>query len=339
MDCHHGIPTKLRCGACEEEDRMEDPYVIGDIGEDLETTDNVEAGAPRVRLKWYTPQGDKLVAHMARVSNTKAQLDDPAEKLIGYLLRNHHWSPFEMVNLCVEIHTERDISAQILRHSKEFRFQEFSTRYAEVEDLRWGTECRFQDAKNRQSSWTAEELLEHREKSWSEQTGEMAENMPDRTVKGYDVEETVSYFDAVVNETRVRSLEAYRELLERGVAKECARRVLPFGLCPTVMYINSNLRGWIHYLAERTKPGVQKEHREIALAVEPHFEACFPLVWRAVLAYRAALEAKEQAASNWNMLERMAADGDLIVSMNEGNLFAKLRGDTDWTSFSQKESS
>lgn len=251
--------------------------------------DNVDFGAPRVRLKWYTPQGDKLVAHMARVSNTKAKLEDPADKLIGFLIRNHHWSPFEMVNLCLEIHTERDISAQILRHSKEFRFQEFSTRYAEVEDLRWSTECRFQDDKNRQNSFSVEDLTE-------QAVAEVADKLR-------EIDATVSYFDAVVNETRERSLEAYRELLARGVAKECARRILPFGLCPTVMYINSNLRGWIHYLAERTKPGVQKEHREIALAVEPIFAACFPMVWKAVLAYRAEEERKVQNLAEFAAIE------------------------------------
>jgi thymidylate synthase (FAD) len=241
--------------------------------EAVETPDSVDFGAPRVRFKWATPEGDKLVAHIARVSNPKATLDDPAEKLIKYLIRHRHWSPFEMVNLCLEIHTERDISAQILRHSKEFRFQEFSTRYAEVEDLRWSTECRFQDHKNRQNSITPDDKV--------------------NDALGRPVEETVSYFDAVVNESRERSLEAYRELLERGVAKECARRVLPIGLMPTVMYINSNLRGWIHYLAERTKPGVQKEHREIALAVEPFIAEHFPMVWDAVIADRADAAIKE----------------------------------------------
>lgn len=257
--------------------------------------DNVDFGAPRVRLKWYTPQGDKLVAHMARVSNTKAKLEDPADKLIGFLIRNHHWSPFEMVNLCLEIHTERDISAQILRHSKEFRFQEFSTRYAEVEDLRWSTECRFQDSKNRQNSFSLDQVLEGGKPIDAVQVGGRDEQV--------DAEVIVSYFDAVVNETRSRSLEAYRQLLEYGVAKECARRILPFGLCPTVMYINSNLRGWIHYLAERTKPGVQKEHREIALAVEPIFAACFPMVWKAVLAYRAEEERKVQNLAEFAAIE------------------------------------
>lgn len=242
-----------------------------------EVPDSVDFGAPRARYKWHTPDGDALVAHMARVSNTKAQLGDPGEKLIGFLIRNHHWSPFEMVNLCVEIHTERDISAQILRHSKEFRFQEFSTRYAEVEDLRWSTECRFQDVKNKQNSFEISAML-------------------DAGAAKDETEATIAYFDAVVNESRTRSLEAYQELLRRGVAKECARRILPFGLTPTVMYINSNLRGWIHYLAERTKPGVQKEHREIALAVEPLFAEHFPQVWAAVQAYRA-----EEAKNNWRI--------------------------------------
>lgn len=251
--------------------------------------DSVDFGAPRVRLKWYTPQGDKLVAHMARVSNTKAKLEDPADKLIGFLLRNHHWSPFEMVNLCLEIHTERDISAQILRHWT-LKFQEFSTRYAEVEDLRWSTECRFQDSKNRQGSFTVDDLM----------AGADRANLPH--INGHDVGETVAYFDAVVNETRTRSLEAYQELLKRGVAKEVARRILPIGLMPTVMYINGNLRSWITYCMERTKPGVQKEHREIALAVEPVLASCFPLVWKAILIYRAEASVKEVAANNWQIV-------------------------------------
>lgn len=275
------------------------PRVLNDLIENdqLGAPDNVDFGAPRVRFKWATPDGDALVAHMARVSNTKASIDDPGEKLIGYLIRNHHWSPFEMVNLCLEIHTERDISAQILRHSKEFRFQEFSTRYAEVEDLRWSTECRFQDAKNRQNSFSVEEVAFSGVKLPIDAA---KVNGPDEQV---DVEQVVSYWDALVNETRTRSLEGYRWALEHGVAKECARRLLPFGMVPTVMYINSNLRGWIHYLAERTKPGVQKEHREIALAVEPLFAEHFPLVWQAVLAYRAARERAEFASTEFERLE------------------------------------
>ena len=310
--------------------------------------DNVEFGAPRVRLKWFTPDGDALVAHMARVSNTKASIDDPGDKLIGYLLRNHHWSPFEMVNLCLEIHTERDISAQILRHSKEFRFQEFSTRYAEVEELRYFVECRFQDFKNKQGSYTPEQLLEKmdgldvRDAALFFPEGVRDGLLPGEqfNTSAHDrihqhIEATASYWDALVNETRVRTMDGYREALARGVGKETARRILPFGLTPTVMYINSNLRGWIHYLAERTKPGVQKEHREIALAVEPIFEQCFPQVWKAVLAYRELVERKEQAALNWFKLEELLKTRDtvLVAPFGEGVGWAQNNGDYLWEQF------
>lgn len=290
-----------------------------DLHMDTDTTgdlpDSVDFGAPRVRFKWATPEGDTMIAHMARVSNSKAKPDDPAERLIGYLLRNHHWSPFEMANLCVEIHTERDISAQILRHSKEFRFQEFSTRYAEVEDLRWSTECRFQHPTNRQASSTVEDILEKARADVERDPALAGADLSATTAQlnGYDVDATVSYFDAVVNETRVRSLEAYRELLERGVAKECARRVLPIGLMPTVMYINSNVRGWIHYLAERTKPGVQKEHREIALAVEPLFAAHYPLVWEAVVAMRVEQSADAERVVQMKKIEELMRRYDTVL--------------------------
>lgn len=197
----------------------------------------------QVSTIWATPKGDQSIAYLARVSNSKAQPDDPGHKLIEYLLRNHHWSPFEMASLTLEIRTQRDISAQILRH-RSFSFQEFSTRYAEVEELLAVTECRFQDTTNRQSSFTMDQL-----------TGDFVD----------DAEATVAYFDAVINETRTRSLEAYAELLRRGVAKEVARRILPIGLIPTKLYMNGTVRSWLHYCSERTKPGVQKEHRMIAI--------------------------------------------------------------------------
>ena len=222
----------------------------------------------RVKLKWYTPQGDAMIAHMARVSNSKATPDDPAQSLIGYLLRSHHWSPFEMANLCLEIETQRDISAQILRH-RSFSFQEFSTRYAAVEELLHSTECRWQDPKNRQSSRTFDDLVEEHG-PWPEVNGELAEA-------------TVSYFDAVVNETRVRSMEAYEELLRRGVAKEVARRILPIGLMPTRMYMNGTVRSWLHYVSERTKPGVQKEHRAIAQEAANILRRCFPWTFAAAV--------------------------------------------------------
>ncbi len=282
----------------------------GQPDDQMPEPDNVEMGAPRVRLKWTTPEGDDLLAHMARVSNPKANLGDPGAKLIGFLIRNHHWSPFEMVNMCLEIHTERDISAQILRHSKEFRFQEFSTRYAEVEDLRWYAECRFQDNKNKQASYD-----------------EMDPFIIGRLFgdDSLSADQVVSYWDALVNETRVRSLDGYRWALEHGVAKECARRILPFGLCPTVMYINSNIRGWIHYLAERTKPGVQKEHRQIALAVEPHFAEHFPQTWQAVLDMHHAEAVREHKIEEYDRIREMfreynelnGGSGDLVDDLSD----------------------
>lgn len=210
----------------------------------------------RVSTVWATPDGDKNIAYLARVSNPKAQPNDPGTRLIGFLLRNHHWSPFEMASLCLEIRTQRDISAQICRH-RSFSFQEFSTRYADVEDLLAVVECRFQDDANKQNSFSLAAMAE---------------------MNSNENEETVAYFDAVVNETRTRSLEAYQELRRRGVAKEVARRILPIGLIPTKMYMTGTVRSWLHYCAERVKPGVQKEHRLIAIHVLQQLWLNFPMV-------------------------------------------------------------
>lgn len=256
----------------------------------------------RTRLIWATPGGDDLVAYMARVSNSKATIRDPSERLIGYLLRNHHWSPFEMVNMCIELHTERDISAQILRHSKEHRFQEFSTRYSKVEELRYGTECRFQDSKNRQNSFTVEEASAGGLPIDAAQVSSTNEQL--------SVDQIVSYFDALVNESKVRSEEAYNWMLEHGVAKEVARRVLPFGLTPTKMYVNSNVRGWMHYLSERTKPGVQKEHRELALQIELVFQETYPLVFAAWKREQGRTELREKYADTVETFLSMLEDGE-----------------------------
>lgn len=203
---------------------------------------------------WATPNGDDLIAYMARVSNPKAQPGDPSAKLIGYLIDNHHWSPFAMCNLCVEINTTRDISAQILRH-KSADFQEFSTRYADVEELLITAECRFQDDKNRQNSFEAS-----------------AED-----------QKIVAWWDEMVQTHAVTAMASYKAARKDRVAKEVARRILPIGLVPTRLYMNGTVRTWIHYLNERTKPGVQKEHRAVALAVEHLFAANYPSVYQAVL--------------------------------------------------------
>lgn len=226
---------------------------------------------------WVTPDGDSLIAYQARVSNPKATKDDPSSRLIGYLIRNHHWSPFQMANLCVEINTTRDISAQIIRHQSA-HFQEFSTRYADVESLIWFRECRFQDDKNRQNSFTADQVHD-------------ADDSPDKMMA---LDETVAYWDALVNEARVRSEEGYAEARRRGVAKEVARTILPIGLIPTKLYMNGTVRTWMHYLFERTKPGVQKEHRDIALKIELIFKEAFPDTYEAYLAWKTEERRKQK---------------------------------------------
>lgn len=186
-----------------------------------------------VKAMWTTPDGDNLVGYMARVSNPKAQPDDPADRLIRYLLRNAHWSPFEMVNACVEINTTRDISRQILRH-RSFSFQEFSGRYAAYEEV--GTdlrEARLQDKTNRQSSLPAPA-------------------------------EEVDWFNQAQKEVADFAFEKYQEALARGHAKENARAVLPEGLTPTKLFMNGTLRSWIHYWQVRCTAGTQKEHRLVA---------------------------------------------------------------------------
>lgn len=187
-----------------------------------------------VKLVWATPQGEELVAYMARVSNPDNQ-DNPetAPKLLKYLISNKHWSPFEMVNMCVEIETTRDIARQILRH-RSFSFQEFSQRYAEVDSIAEFSEVRLQDVKNRQNSietdddylknwWAAAQLRVIEDAEW-----------------------------------------VYKQALKKGVAKEVARKVLPEGLTPSRMYMNGTLRSWLHYVDIRCDEATQKEHRLIA---------------------------------------------------------------------------
>jgi thymidylate synthase (FAD) len=202
------------------------------------------------KLIWSTPNGDDLVAYMARVSNPKASVGDPSERLIAYLLRNGHWSPFEMVNAVVEINTTRDISRQILRH-RSFSFQEFSGRYAAYDTLAEPREARLQDSHNRQNSLATD----------------------DDELKAWWIEQQVA----------VRDLAGatYQEALERGVAKEVARAVLPEGMTPTRMYMNGTLRSWIHYFQARCEPGVQKEHRDLAIALRGLVFSRFPLIAKA----------------------------------------------------------
>jgi thymidylate synthase (FAD) len=202
-----------------------------------------------VTLIHVTPEAEKLVAKMARVSNPGNQNnDETAPRLLAYLIKHRHWSPFEMVSLCVQIETERDIAAQILRH-RSFSFQEFSTRYAEtrIADI---PALRRQDIKNRQNSF--DDIPQERQ-------NELVDTVAQAVFTAY---------------------RAYQNLLDAGVAKECARRVLP--LCtPTTMYMHGTLRSWIHYLQVRTAPDTQLEHRQVALQCLEIFKEQFPFIYEA----------------------------------------------------------
>ena len=199
-----------------------------------------------VTLTHATQQAESLIVEMARVSNPdNAKNSDTAPKLLRYLIKHKHWSPFEMASMCVKIETERDIAAQILRH-RSFSFQEFSQRYAKTSPAEI-IQVRRQDEKNRQNSiddFSADE------KEWA----------------------TAKTAVVIANSYLV-----YEELLELGVAKECARRVLP--LCtPTTLYMHGNLRSWIHYIDLRTEKGTQLEHRDIANKCKEIFTKEFPSI-------------------------------------------------------------
>jgi len=189
-----------------------------------------------------------LVAYCARVSNPANQNNTQTnEKLIRYLIKNNHWSPLEMVSVCLEIETTRDIARQILRH-RSFSFQEFSQRYA-VADL--GFECkeaRLQDKKNRQNSIQTDNVELQNE--WEAQQKRVADN----------------------------AQEAYKWALENGIAKEQARAVLPEGMTLSRMYMNGTLRSWVHYISLRSGNGTQKEHRDIAIACAKAIEPIFPMI-------------------------------------------------------------
>ena len=188
------------------------------------------------------------IAYCARVSNPANQNNtDTNEKLLNYLIKHNHWSPFEMVSICLEIETTRDIARQILRH-RSFSFQEFSQRYA-VADLGFVTkETRLQDIKNRQNSIisTDPEL----EKTWEEKQNQLA----------------------------TQSQEVYKWALENGIAKEQARAVLPEGMTVSRMYMNGTLRSWVHYIQLRSGKETQKEHREVAMACVKAIEPVFPMI-------------------------------------------------------------
>lgn len=191
----------------------------------------------------------ELIAYCARVSNPANQLNtETSEKLIRYLVKHKHWSPLEMVSACIEIETTRDIARQILRH-RSFSFQEFSQRYADpTKDLDFVLrEARLQDTKNRQNSI---EVNDPALSAWWD-------------AKQKFIIETVK--------------QTYAEAIERGIAKEQARAILPEGNTVSRLYMNGTLRSWIHFIELRSANGTQLEHQEVAVACAKVIAEIFPL--------------------------------------------------------------
>ena len=191
-----------------------------------------------------------LIAFCARVSNPANQMNtETAERLLKYLIKNKHWSPFEMTSVCLEIETTRDIARQILRH-RSFSFQEFSQRYANpVEELCFELrDARLQDLKNRQNSVATDD--QNLQNEWNKHQQEVID----------------------------KAKEAYSWAIEHGIAKEQARAVLPEGNTLSRIYVNGTIRSWIHYCELRGSNGTQKEHMDIAHACAEVIGKLFPII-------------------------------------------------------------
>jgi len=218
----------------------------------------------KVRLVSYSQPADDfaildnlqdLVAYCARVSNPSNQFNtETSEKLIKYLINNQHWSPLEMVNVCLEITTTRDIARQILRH-RSFSFQEFSQRYADpTKDLEFVyRDARLQDKKNRQNSI------------------EMDPDNDDHRYIAY-------HWENLQRQLIEQSKNIYNFAIDKGIAKEQARAVLPEGLIESRLYMNGTLRSWVHYIQLRSANGTQKEHIEVAKACAVEISKVFPMM-------------------------------------------------------------
>lgn len=205
----------------------------------------------KVNLVWATPDIEEKVAFCARVSNPENQHNhETAPKLLKYLMKHKHWSPFEMANVCMEIETTRDIARQILRH-RSFSFQEFSQRYAVVNDFDL-RECRLQDTKNRQNSLQVDDA------------------------------EMQNWWNAAQLRVQQEAEFMYQAALNRGVAKEQARALLPEGMAVSRMYMNGTLRSWLHYIEVRTDPSTQKEHRDVAEACKTVLSVLCPSIMEAM---------------------------------------------------------
>jgi len=192
----------------------------------------------------------ELIAYTARVSNPSNQDNtETSERLLRYLIREKHWSPFEMVSACLEVNTTRDIARQLLRH-RSFSFQEFSQRYADpTQDLNFVMRhARLQDTKNRQNSLDV--------------------NDPDLQLEWYKQQAEVTN----------AAKKSYEWAIENGIAKEQARSVLPEGIMESRLYVNGTIRSWIHYVDLRSGHGTQKEHIELARECAKAIEPIFPMI-------------------------------------------------------------
>ena len=205
-----------------------------------------------VKLVAVTPDAEKSIVYMARVSNPAGQTNtETSARLIRYLIKHKHWSPFEMASMAVEINTSRAIAAQILRH-RSFSFQEFSQRYSSVEDLRplELPMLRRQDVKNKQASH-------------DDLNPELVKELQTKIALHYDISQSL-----------------YLSLLDAGVAKECAREILPLGT-PTRLYMAGTIRSWIHYLEVRCGVETQLEHRLVANGIKEIFRENLPSIYEA----------------------------------------------------------
>ncbi len=208
------------------------------------------------KLVWITPQAERVMGYCARVSNPLNQQNPDVEKLLQFCIKQAHWSVFEMADLCIEIRTTRGISAQITRH-RSFHFQEFSQRYSAVARIE-EVHPRRQDDKNRQSSHA---------------------DLPQDTVDWFAAAQTAHFGEA-------RRL--YEEALQKGIAKESARFLLPLAAA-TTLYMKGTVRDWIHYIHLRTDAATQREHREVAQSCQEIFAEQLPMV-SAALGWNANLK-------------------------------------------------
>ena len=207
----------------------------------------------QIKLISVTPDAEKTIAYVARVSNPQNQENDKFAGLLTYCIKHGHWSVFEQAFMTVEINTTRGLAAQILRH-RSFTYQEFSQRYQDVSHIREDIPLpalRSQDEKNRQNS---------------------IDDVDPAVVKRFN-KEMRDHFD--------KSIDLYKSMLHAGIAKECARFVLPLAT-PTRLYMTGSVRSWIHYIELRSAHGTQKEHMELVENVRKVFIEQFPIVSQAL---------------------------------------------------------